>query len=299
MSDPLVLDAIRKANVLIEALGWIRAFRGKYVVIKLGGSALEQEDAVRSLLTDVIFMEAVGMKPILIHGGGKAITAAMAAAGLEPRWVQGRRFTDEPTMEIVAKTLALEICAGLAAEITAQGGKAAPLHYATTPVLTGERLKLVIPGEEGEPLDLGLVGHVTGLDRGPIDDALAAGAIPILPSVALDADGRKLNVNADTAAAAVARMLKAEKLVFLSDVPGLFLDRDDPASLLPNVSASRCRRLIADGVITAGMIPKIDASLEAIEAGVGKVHLVDGRMPHSVLLEIYSDKGVGTEIVPD
>lgn len=297
MAEPAVSDAIRKAGVLIEALGWIRAFRGRYVVIKLGGSALEQQEAVRSLLTDVIFMEAVGMKPILIHGGGKAITAAMERAGLEAHWVQGRRYTDEPTMEIVARTLADEICGGLAAEIEAQGGRAAPLHYATTPVLTGERLTL--PGENGEPMDLGLVGQVTGLDRGPIDQAIASGAISILPSVALDAGGNKLNVNADTAAAAIARFLKAEKLMFLSDVPGLFLDRDDPASLLPHVSASRCRRLIADGVITGGMIPKIEASLEALEAGVGKVHLVDGRMPHSVLLEIYSDKGVGTEIVPD
>ena len=134
-----MLDAIRKASVLIEALGWIRAFRGKYVVIKLGGSALEEIEAVRSLLTDVIFMEAVGMKPILIHGGGKAITAAMERAGLAPRWVQGRRYTDEPTMEIVAATLAGEICGGLAAEITHQGGQAAQLHYATTPVLRGER----------------------------------------------------------------------------------------------------------------------------------------------------------------
>lgn len=292
-----MLDAIRKANVLVEALGWIRAFRGKYVVIKLGGSALEQEDAVRSLLTDVIFMEAVGMRPILIHGGGKAITTAMGRAGLEPRWVQGRRFTDEPTMEIVAKTLANEICGGLAGKIAEQGGKAAPLHYSTTPVLTGE--KLLLPGDDGRPLDLGLVGHVTGLDRGPIDAALAANEIPILPSVALDGNGNKLNVNADTAAAAVARFLKAEKLVFLSDVPGLFLDQSDPSSLLPHVSSSRCRRLLADGVITAGMIPKMEASLEALESGVGKVHLVDGRMPHSVLLEIYSDKGVGTEIVPD
>lgn len=292
-----MLDAIRKANVLIEALNWIRAFRGKYVVIKLGGSALEEQEAVRSLLTDVIFMEAVGMKPILIHGGGKAITAAMAHAGLEPRWVQGRRYTDEATMEIVAKTLALEICDGLAAEIRLQDGKAAPLHFATTPVLTGK--KLTLPGDDGKPLDLGRVGHVTGLDVEPIVAALAEHAIPILPSVALDAEGNKLNVNADTAAAAVARFLKAEKLVFLSDVPGLFLDPADQSSLLPHVSASRCRRLITDSVITAGMIPKIEASLEALEVGVGKVHLVDGRMPHSVLLEVYSDKGVGTEIVPD
>jgi len=297
LSDAPVLDAIRKAKVLVEALGWIRAFRGKYVVIKLGGSALEQADAVRSLLTDVIFMEAVGMKPILIHGGGKAITAAMGRAGLEPRWVHGRRYTDAATIEVVARTLAHEICGGLAKEISEQGGRAAPLHFDTTPVLTGARLML--PGDDGQPLDLGLVGQVTGLDRAPIDAAIAANEIPILPSVALDADGNKLNVNADTAAAAVARFLKAEKLVFLSAVPGLFLDRDDPSSLLPHVSTSRCRSLLADGIITAGMIPKIEASLEALEAGVGKVHLVDGRMPHSVLLEIYSDKGVGTEIVPD
>lgn len=294
-------DAIRKAETLIEALGWIRRFRGKYVVIKLGGSALEQTEAVRSLLTDVIFMETVGMKPILIHGGGQAITTAMAEAGLEPRWVQGRRYTDEATMEIVARTLTDEICAGLAAEITQQGGLAAPLHFGTmpgaTPVLTGERLRL--PGEPGDCLDLGLVGQVTGLDIGPIEAAFAEQAIPILPSVALDESGNKLNVNADTAAAAVARLLQAEKLVFLSDVPGLFLDTNDPTSLLPHVSASRCQSLLAEGVITAGMIPKIEASLEALEAGVGKVHLVDGRMPHSVLLEIYSDKGVGTEIVLD
>ena len=290
-------DAIRKAKTLIEALGWIRRFRGKYVVIKLGGSALEQTEAVRSLLTDVIFMETVGMKPILIHGGGKAISTAMAQAGLEPRWVQGRRYTDAATMEIVAKTLTDEICAGLAAEIEQQGGLAAPLHFGTTPVLTGERLRL--PGEEADRFDLGLVGRVTGLDVGPIEAAFAAQAIPILPSVALDAGGNQLNVNADTAAAAVARFLKAEKLVFLSDVPGLFLDTNDPTSLLPHVSASRCQNLLAEGVVTAGMIPKIEASLEALEVGVGKVHLVDGRMPHSVLLEIYSDKGVGTEIVLD
>lgn len=290
-------DAIRKARTLIEALGWIRRFQGKYVVIKLGGSALEETEAVGSLLTDVIFMEAVGMKPILVHGGGKAITAAMARSGLESRWVQGRRFTDEATMEIVATTLANEICAGLAEEIEQQGGRAAPLHFGTTNVLQGERLQL--PGDDGSPTDLGLVGQVTGIEMEPIQRAFADHRIPILPSVALDAHGNKLNVNADTAAAAIARFLKAEKLVFLSDVPGLFLDRDDPESLLPHVSASRCRSLISEGIITAGMIPKIEASLEALEAGVRKIHLVDGRMPHSVLLEVYSDKGVGTEIVPD
>lgn len=288
-------EAIRKANVLIEALGWIRRFRGKHVVIKLGGSALEDERTVRSLLTDVIFMEAVGMRPILIHGGGKAINQAMARAGIEPRWVQGRRYTDAATLDIVAQVLAGEICQSLVDEINQQGGKPAALSYLTRNCLRGE--KLMLPDEHGTPLDLGFVGQVTDINVGLIEEVCASGAIPVLPSVALDAQGRKLNVNADTAAAAVARILKAEKLIFLSDVPGIFFDRKDPSTLLTNINGPRCRELIAQGVIDSGMVPKVEAALEALEAGVGKVHVIDGRMPHSLLLEIYSDKGVGTEIV--
>ncbi|HVW03242.1 MAG TPA: acetylglutamate kinase [Planctomycetaceae bacterium] len=288
-------EAIRKANVLIEALGWIRRFRGKHVVIKLGGSALEHEQTVRSLLTDVIFMEAVGMRPILIHGGGKAINQAMARAGIEPRWVQGRRYTDAATLDIVAQVLAGEICQSLVDEINRQGGQAVALSYLTRNCLRGE--KLMLPDEQGTPLDLGFVGHVTDIDVNLIAETCSSGAIPVLPSVALDALGHKLNVNADTAAAAVARILKAEKLIFLSDVPGIFLDRKDPSTLLNHVNDARCRELIAQGVIDSGMVPKVEAALDALEAGVGKVHVIDGRMPHSLLLEIYSDKGVGTEIV--
>lgn len=288
-------EAIRKAGVLIEALGWIRRFRGKYVVIKLGGSALEEERAVRNFLTDVIFLETVGMKPILVHGGGKAITAAMNESGLEPRFVHGRRYTDEKTLEIVARTLAEEICGSLVAEIERQGGKAAGFSYTTENCLVGERLTL--PGENGESVDLGFVGHVVDVNRDALDRALRAETIPVLPSVAVSREGQKLNVNADTAAAAVARLLKAEKLVFLSDVPGIFRDRRDESTLISHLESSRCRDLIADGTIDSGMIPKVEAALEALQAGVGKVHLVDARMPHSVLLEIYSNVGVGTEIV--
>lgn len=288
-------EAIRKASVLIEALGWIRRFRGRYVVIKLGGSALEERDAVRSVLTDVIFMETVGMKPVLIHGGGKAISQAMSAAGIEPRFVHGRRYTDERTLEIVSRVLAGEICRSLVEEIERQGGRAAALSDATRNCLVGERLTLA--GEHGEPIDLGHVGQVVDLDRELLAETFAAGRIPVIPSVALDRAGRKLNVNADTAAAAVARLLRAEKLVFLSDVPGIFLDKNDSRTLISHLEVARCRRLIAEGTIDAGMVPKVEAALEALQAGVGKVHVVDGRMPHSVLLEIYSDTGVGTEIV--
>lgn len=290
-------EAIRKAQVLIEALGWIRRFRGRLVVIKLGGSALEDEQTVRTLLTDVIFMEAVGMRPVLVHGGGKSINQAMKTAGIEPRWVQGRRFTDEATLDIVSRVLAGEICGSLVQEIEAQGGRAVGLSYLTNNCLTGE--KLLLPGENGEPLDLGWVGQVTGVDVHQIQKICDEAVIPVLPSIALDAQGHKLNVNADTAAAAVARHLKAEKLIFLSDVPGICLNPKDPQTLLEHVNLQRCRELIADGTIDSGMVPKVEAGLEALHAGVGKVHIIDGRVPHSLLLEIYSNRGVGTEIVRD
>lgn len=288
-------DAVRKADVLLEALNWIRQFRGKHVVIKLGGSAMEETDAVRQFLTDVIFLETVGMRPILVHGGGKAINAAMNAAGIAPRFVQGRRYTDDATLEIVAKVLAGEICQSLVDEIHRQGGDAVGLSYLTVNCLRGTRLTL--PGSQGEQIDLGRVGEVTDIDRDLLLTTCRGGRIPVLPSVALDAQGGKLNVNADTAAAAVARFIQAEKLVFLSDVPGIFLDRKDPSTLLSHLNAARCRELIAQGVIDAGMVPKVEAALEALAAGVKKVHIIDARIPHSVLLEVYSNEGIGTEIV--
>lgn len=287
--------AVRKAAVLIEALSWIRRFRGRYVVIKLGGSALEEEAAVKSFLTDVIFMRTVGMHPILVHGGGKAISQAMNSAGIEPRFVNGRRYTDEQTLEIATDVLANQISASLVQEIQSQGAKAEPLHFGTRNCLRGEQLTL--QAEDGSAVDLGHVGYVTDVDQDLLAEICQSDAIPVIPSVALDASGQKLNVNADTAAAALARILKAEKLVFLSDVPGIFLDRHDPETLVSHLETQRCRALIADGTIDAGMVPKVDAALEALASGVGKVHIVDARLPHSILLEIYSDKGIGTEIV--
>ena len=288
-------EAVRKADVLLEALSWIRQFRGRHVVIKLGGSAMEETAAVRAFLTDVIFMSSVGMRPILVHGGGKAINAAMSKAGIQPRFVHGRRYTDDQTLEIVAQTLCGQICQELVDEITRQGGDACGLHYQTVNCLRGQ--KLMLPDEKGEPLDLGRVGEVTDIDRDLLLMTCREGHIPVLPSVALDNEGNKLNVNADTAAAAVARLIQAEKLVFLSDVPGIYLDRKDPSTLQSHLTASRCRELIREGVIDAGMVPKVEAALEALQAGVQKVHIIDARIPHSVLLEIYSNEGIGTEIV--
>ncbi|GIX04836.1 MAG: acetylglutamate kinase [Planctomycetaceae bacterium] len=287
--------AIHKADVLLEALHWIRQFRDRHVVIKLGGSTLEEEEAVRHFLTDVIFMATVGARPILVHGGGKAISAAMSAAGLTPQFVQGRRYTDEATIDIVARVLVDEICPQIVQEIERQGGEAVGISYRTTNALLGRRWQL--PGPDGQLIDLGLVGEVTQVDRDLLLSVCRDGRIPVLPSIALDETGQRLNVNADTAAAAVARDIQAEKLVFLSDVPGIFLDRRDPSTLQTHLTAAQCRELIQQGIIEAGMVPKVEAALEALQAGVSKVHLVDARIPHSILLEIYSHAGIGTEIV--
>lgn len=288
-------DAIRKAEVLVEALAWIQQFRDRYVVVKLGGSTLDEPDDVRRCLGDVVFMAAVGMRPILVHGGGKSINRAMEQAGIQPKFVQGRRYTDDGTLEIVSRVLADDICESLVEEIRALGGSAVALNFRSQNVLTGERTMLT--GPNGEKVDLGRVGEVVSVNRDVLAATCRSGTIPVIPSVALDKKGGKLNVNADTAAAAVAKFLRAEKLVFLSDVPGIFRDRKNPATLLSHLKSEDCRALIADGTIDAGMIPKVEASLEALNAGVKKVHIIDAAVPHSLLLEVYSNTGIGTEIV--
>lgn len=288
-------DALSKVNVLVEALEWIRRFRDRYVVIKLGGSALDDPESVRRCLADVVFMEAVGMRPILVHGGGKAISRAMSQAGIEARFVQGRRYTDGATLKIATRVLCDEICESLVDQICTQGGRAIPLHPGSQNVLRGQRLTL--PDEHGNPIDLGRVGAVTSIHSELLQAVCRGGVIPVLPSIALDEEGVPLNVNADTAAAAISKLMGAEKLVFLSDVPGIFLDKNDPATLVPHMTATRCRELIADGTIAAGMVPKVEAALESLEVGVEKIHIIDARIPHSLLLEIYSDQGIGTEIV--
>jgi acetylglutamate kinase len=293
----LQLTPTQKADVLIEALGWIRQFRDKVTVIKLGGSLLEDETALRHLLVDIVFMETVGMRPVVVHGGGAAISRAMDAAGLEPRFIHGRRYTDDATLEIVEQVLGYETNERIAEEIERFGGRAAPLNFRTTNVLWGERLKL--DDASGEALDLGHVGHITRVDRATIDNLCYAGIVPVIPSLCRSPNGEKLNVNADTAAQAVAQSLGAEKLVFLSDVNGVRLNKDDPQSLLHSLSATQAREMIQNGKIERGMIPKVEACLEMLDKGVRKIHIIDGRDRHSLLLEIYTTKGVGTEISKD
>jgi acetylglutamate kinase len=295
-NNPKIQEAIQKADVLVDALEYIRRFRDRHIVIKLGGSALEEPEAVREFLTDVIFLESVGMKPIIVHGGGKSISRAMKDAGIEPRFVQGRRFTDESTMSIVGDVLAGEICEAVVQEIQAQGGRAVGLNFKSQNILIAEKLMLDDEAS-GEKIDLGQVGHVVDIQRDILLAMCRADTIPVLPSVAKDRDGKLMNVNADTAAAAVARLIHAEKLVFVSDVPGICMDRHDPTTLISHLDAAKCRELMKTGVIDAGMIPKVEAAIDALKAGVKKIHLIDARIPHALLLEIYSSEGIGTEIV--
>jgi len=289
-------DAIEKADVLIEALGWIRRFRNKVTVIKLGGSVMENPDALRHVLVDIVFMETVGMRPVVIHGGGAAISRAMAEAAIEPRFIQGRRYTDDATLEIVEKVLAGQVCEHLTKEVEDIGGRAMSLNLKPQCVLFGE--KMTLPGADGEELDLGHVGQVTEVDRYTIENLCHAGQIPIIPSMCIDkATEQKLNVNADTAANAVAESLGAEKLVFLSDVNGVRTDKNDPDTLVHSLNRDKARAMIESGQIDSGMIPKVEACLQTLERGVRKIHIIDGRLRHSLLLEVYTNTGVGTEIV--
>ncbi len=290
-------EAIAKADTLIEALGWIRQFRGKVTVIKLGGSVMEDEIALRHVLIDIVFMETVGMRPVVVHGGGAAISRAMDQAGVQPRFIQGRRYTDPATLEIVERVLAGQTNRRIAESIERYGGRAMNLNFETTNVLFGQRIEL--HDDQGHPVDLGYVGQVTRVDRAVIDNLSFADQVPVIPSMCIDAEGQKLNVNADTAATAVAQALGAEKLVYLSDVNGVRRDKQDPNSLIHSLTASEARQLIQQGAIESGMIPKVEACLETLERGVHKVHIIDGRLRHSLLLEIYTTRGVGTQIVRD
>ena len=290
-------NAIRKAEALIEALSYVRSFRDKLTVIKLGGSAMEDPKALQATLQDLVFMETVGMRPVVVHGGGKAIDRAMAKAGITPRKIHGRRYTDDASLQIVTDVLLKEVNASVVKKIRSLGGRAVGLHSSTLQALFGEKLVLP-PLEEGQrPIELGNVGHVTRVDHELIHDFCAAGVVPVIPCLAHDDQERWLNVNADTAASAVAAQLNAEKLVFLTDTPGILRHREDPSSLIRHLDGQGVQQLIREGIIAAGMIPKVEACLESLRQGVRKTHVIDGRVPHSLILEIYTDRGVGTEII--
>ena len=288
-------EAIAKAAALVEAMDYIRAFCGRIVVVKLGGSVLDDSLLQRKLVTDIAFMSTVGMRPIIIHGGGKAITRAMQEAGLEPVWVQGRRYTDKRTLTIAEHTLIEQINRPICAMLEQLGCSAMPLHSLNSCVLMAEPLRL--EGPDGRRLDLGLVGRVSQVNGPLLKTLCKEGTIPVIASVALDRAGGKLNVNADSAAGKVAQAVHAEKLVMVSDTHGIRQNIDDPDSWLSSLNEVQIKKMINDGIITGAMFPKIEACLTALDAGVRKAHIIDGRIAHSLLLEIYTQKGIGTEII--
>ncbi|MEI7954258.1 MAG: acetylglutamate kinase [Verrucomicrobiota bacterium] len=288
------MEPIDKAKSLIEALPYLQAFRGKTFLIKLGGAAMEDPALVAMVMRDIVFLEVAGINPIVVHGGGKAITAAMAEAGLEARFVGGFRVTTDEAIAIVARVLSEQINPGLVQMIRGFGGKA--VGIAGDKVFLGEKIHAT--DGHGQRVDLGRVGEVASCRLAPLDAALAAGFLPVISPLAAElAGGRPLNINADLAAAALAKELRVAKLVYLSDVPGLLADPADPASLIRSVSCAEAAVLLADGTISGGMIPKIRSAVDALGAGVRKVHFVDGRQPHALLLEIFTDGGIGTEVV--
>ncbi len=294
----MLLEASEKADVLIEAMKWIREHRGKITVVKLGGSLMEDEDAMMHLITDLVFMETVGMKPVVVHGGGAAISQAMTEAGVVPHFVQGRRYTDEATLKVVKEVLAKKISTGLVEQVKFYGGSAVALSDALdTNVLYGR--KATLKDDSGEEVDLGWVGEVTRVDVDKIVECCNRGEIPIIPSYTVVDDGGRqgLNVNADVAATEVAKQLRANKLIFVSEVNGVRTDPNDPNSMINSLTADEARKLLASGAIVGGMIPKIQSCLKTIERGVEKIHIINGRLRHSILLEIFTSQGVGTEIV--
>ena len=275
-----------KAAALTEALPYIQDFRGSVVLIKIGGSVMEGEASLDSIMDDVAFLNAVGIKVVVVHGGGKAISKAIKASGHEPKFVDGLRVTDESTMEIVRKTLNNIVNLDIVTRLCGRGANAKPLHGNW---LFGAR-KIASP-------DRGYVGEVCEVKPRAVIEMLDAHIVPVVTPLGTGVeDGHLYNINADYAAAALAKALKARKFVLVSDVPGLLKDPDDPSTLFSTLHLSETAKLKADGAISGGMLPKIESCEDAIREGVKKVHLVDGRMAHSLLLEIFTRQGVGTEI---
>jgi acetylglutamate kinase len=290
-------DLIAKAETLLEALPYIQKFSGATFVVKYGGSFMDSPDAnVRdSVARDVVFLEAVEINPVVVHGGGKAITRAMEKAGLKADFIQGQRVTDAATVKIVDDVLSREINPEIVKAIKELGGKAR--GFSGADIFKCRKLLLDNQEKSGAKIDPGFVGEVIGVNTRPLLDCIAKGITPVISPTARGEDGKIYNCNADVAAAQVAIALKAKRLVFMSDVPGLLRDPKQPDSIIPHLQTSEVDALKKSGVIDQGMIPKADSAVTAIQSGVEKVSFVDGRVPHAVLLEIFTDEGVGTEIV--
>lgn len=289
------LDVTDKARVLLEALPYVQRFRGSIFVVKYGGSFMDDPDPeVRQRVAmDIAFLAAVGIHVVVVHGGGKAISRAMEESGLQPEFRNGLRVTDAATVRIVEQTLNGPVNSDICGMIREKGGH--PHGMPGNALFVCRMFKPL--DKDGKPVDLGYVGEIHLVKAKLIKKAIADGYIPVISPIATDDAGQPYNTNADVAAAATAAALKARRLVFLCDVPGLLANPSDPSSIISTLRVGDVDQLKQDGVIGSGMVPKVDAAVQALRSGVHRVHFIDGRMPHSLLLEIFTDKGIGTEIL--
>ena len=295
MSNTNIEEITKKAGILVEALPYIKRFRGSVFVVKYGGAFMDDPNPqIRaSVAHDIAFLATVGINVVIVHGGGKAISRAMTRAGLEPVFKNGMRVTDEKTVSIVEDVLNNEVNAEIADMLKSHDCE--PCRIKGNDVLKCE--KLLSKDENGADVDIGYVGKVNEVNADPILKAIEQGLTPIVSPIAIGADGHSYNTNADVAASAVASALKARRLVFLCDVPGLMRDPKDHSTLISHLKLDEVESLKKSGVIGGGMMPKVDSGVDALNKGVRRVHFIDGYMPHSLLLEIFTDSGIGTEIV--
>lgn len=283
---------LEKAKVLVEALPYIREFYGKTIVIKYGGNAMIREDLKNKVLLDVVLMKYVGMNPVLVHGGGPEVSQVMKKVGKVPEFINGLRVTDQETMDIAEMVLAGKLNKGIVALLNKNGSKAVGLSGKDGNLITARKMEV----PEG---DLGFVGDIEKINPEVIQVLVDKGYIPVICSVGVGSDGESYNINADHVAGELAATLKADKLIMLTDVQGIFEDYHNPDSLISTLPVKKAQAMIESGNIAGGMIPKIEACVRALEGGVAKAHIIDGRMEHSLLLEIFTVQGIGTEVVEE
>ncbi len=289
-------ELINKAEILLEALPYMRRFQGQAVVIKYGGAAMQEPELKAGFAQDVTLLQYLGLQPVVVHGGGPQIGQVLEKMQIPTRFVQGHRVTDEGTMDVVEMVLAGKINKEIVNLVNAAGGRAVGLSGKDGQLLTAKKLQFYRPREDEPPeiIDIGLVGEVTGVNTDLIRTLKEQNFIPVLAPVGVGEAGETFNINADLVAGAVAQALAAAKLILLTDVPGVL---NKEGKLISSLNRETALKLVADGVITGGMIPKVNCCLKALSQGVGKAHVIDGRVLHAVILEIFTDKGVGTEIV--
>jgi acetylglutamate kinase len=285
-----------RAAVLLEALPYIQRFHGKVIVIKLGGSVMEKKRLLESTLRDVVLLNFVGMKAVIVHGGGPEITREMRKLGKQPEFVGGLRVTDKETMDILHKHLVGKINKEIVLYINKHGGRAVGISGMDGNFIVAKKMERVLVPEGEVEVDLGLVGEIEKINPTVVNYLVGTGYVPVIAPVGIDAEGRSLNLNADTVAAEVASVMRAKKFIFLTNVLGVLRDPKDEKTLIPQLTVEEAKKLIQEGVIKKGMIPKVEACIKAIESGVERAHIIKGSEPHALLLEILTESGIGTMI---